>query len=444
LELEPDRYGPYALPDGTMIVCMKHLSYGYVEAAHYWYKELSSTFEKNNYTKSKKDKCLFIHREAGNVYCAVTVDDGLFAATGDEEWIKQQIEMLRKAYIDITVEQGNDVGVVGMQIRMDRQSKKVIITQPKWVQQVIDKFEVDQAAPTPAKDSLMGDDDTSPELTDQRKFMSLNSLLMYGAHRAYPEICPAVIKNSTKYNKATEDDLKKVIRVAQYVYGCKDTYKLILAPKSMKLIGAGDASYSEHADGKSHTGGVIGFESDSSCYFAYVSSKQPVIAKSVGEAELIAENKISDYIEWSRELLEELGYHQGKLPMYVDSTCAMQMLKQGTGSFKRAKHIKVRFFWKDLIDEGLIELIYTPTEELVADILTKPLNGEKFIYLLTKLIGWNPLEIDMLNDEIFSSIKVVTEEVCWNGVEWLSVNSISQTGRDDCTDNRDDCTDDHV
>jgi hypothetical protein len=104
---------------------------------------------------------------------------------------------------------------------------------------------------------------------------------MYGAHRAYPEICPTVIKNSTKYNKATEDDLKKVIRVAQYVYGCKDTHKLILAPKSMKLIGAGDASYSEHADGKSHIGGVIGFELDSSCYFAYVSSKQPVIAKSV-------------------------------------------------------------------------------------------------------------------------------------------------------------------
>jgi hypothetical protein len=257
---------------------------------------------------------------------------------------------------------------------------------------------------------------------------------------------PAVIKNSTKYNEATQDDLKKAIRVAQYVYGCKDTHKLILAPKSMKLIGAADASYGEHVDGKSHTGGVIGFESESSCYFAYVSSKQPVIAKSAGEAELIAENKIGDYIEWSRELLKELGYHQGKVPMYVDSTCAMQMLKQGTGSFKRAKHIKVRFFWlKDLIDEGLIELIYTPTEELVAGILTKPLNGEKFIYLLTKLIGWNPLEdIDILNDEVFSSIKVVTEEVCWNGIEWQSINSTSQKGSYDCIGDLDDHADDHV
>jgi hypothetical protein len=30
-----------------------------------------------------------------------------------------------------------------------------------------------------------------------------------------------------------------------------------------------------------------------------------------------------------------------------------------------------------------------PTDELVADILTKPLTGWKFQYLLYKLIGWN-------------------------------------------------------
>ena len=76
--------------------------------------------------------------------------------------------------------------------------------------------------------------------------------------------------------------------------------------------------------------------------------------------------------------------------MLVDSTCAMQMLKQGIGSFERAKDIKVRYFWlKDLIDKGLNKLVYTPTEELVADILTKPLNGWKFRYLLSKLLGWN-------------------------------------------------------
>jgi hypothetical protein len=56
----------------------------------------------------------------------------------------------------------------------------------------------------------------------------------------------------------------------------------------LNLVSAADASYAEHPDGKSHSGGAVGFESDSSCYFEFVSSKQPVVAKSAGEAELIA------------------------------------------------------------------------------------------------------------------------------------------------------------
>jgi hypothetical protein len=92
--------------------------------------------------------------------------------------------------------------------------------------------------------------------------------------------------------------------------------------------------------------------------------------------------------------------------MLVDSTCAMQMMKQGAGSFKRAKHIKVRFFWlKDLMDQGLINLIYTFTDELVADILTKPLVGWKFHYLLYKLLGWN-------NAEVYNLICQFAEEMC--------------------------------
>ena len=66
----------------------------------------------------------------------------------------------------------------------------------------------------------------------------------------------------------------------------------------------------------------------------------------------------------------------------------MRLLEQGTGTFKRAKHIKVRFFWlKDLIDDGEIILIYVPSEELVADMLTKATTGAKFKYLRGKLLG---------------------------------------------------------
>ena len=388
-ELQPGKYEPYVLPDGSVIVEMKAISYGFVEAAHYWWKGLTETFKDNGYSQGNKDKCVYIKREGDKVaYCGVTVDDCFFVTSRHDNWKDQQINMLKNKYEEITVEDGDELGLIGIQIKMDRENKRVILTQRKNIERIINSFKTTKGAPTPAMVNLMGDDDESPKLHDQREFLSKCSMLMFVSQRTYPEIRPATVKLSTKYNKATELDMQKAHRVAEYIYGSKDVHCLILAPKSMKLVASADAAYAEHTDAKSHSGGTVGFESDTACHFAFVSSKQPVIAKSSGEAELIAENKVADTVEWAREALEELGYPQGKVPMLVDSTCAMQMVKQGTGSFKRAKHIKVRFFWlKDLLDQGLLELIYTPTDELVADILTKPLTGWKFYYLLGKLLG---------------------------------------------------------
>ena len=119
-----------------------------------------------------------------------------------------------------------------------------------------------------------------------------------------------------------------------------------------------------------------------------VSSKQPVVALSTCESELIATSTIGCGVEWGRQFLQELGHVQLTIEIGVDNKCSMHLLEQGTGSFKRAKHIKVRYFWlKDLIDEEEIVLKYIPSEELVADLLTKAITGAKFKYLRAKLLG---------------------------------------------------------
>jgi hypothetical protein len=114
-----------------------------------------------------------------------------------------------------------------------------------------------------------------------------------------------------------------------------------------------------------------------------------VVAKSSCEAELIAVNKVGDYVEWAVQLMEELGFNQKTVVIEQDNKCSMEMLRQGTGSFKRAKHIKVRYFWlKELIDTGRVVLKYVSTNDLVSDVLTKPVTGSKFRYLRGKLLGW--------------------------------------------------------
>ena len=52
----------------------------------------------------------------------------------------------------------------------------------------------------------------------------------------------------------------------------------------------------------------------------------------------------------------------------------------------RTKHISIRNFWiKDQVRLGKIEVRYLKTTEMIADLLTKPVQGELF-YKLRKLL----------------------------------------------------------
>lgn len=98
---------------------------------------------------------------------------------------------------------------------------------------------------------------------------------------------------------------------------------MILAPKSLQIVAASDASYAENVDGTSNDGGCVGFESDTCCWTAFVAGKQPVVAMSACEAELIAVNKVGTFVEWERQIMEELGFPQNTVTVYQDSTCSI-------------------------------------------------------------------------------------------------------------------------
>ena len=93
-------------------------------------------------------------------------------------------------------------------------------------------------------------------------------------------------------------------------------------------------------------------------------------------------------MEWARQFIQELGYAQLTIEIGIDNKCSLRLKEQGTGSFKRAKRIKVRFDWSKFpIDGDEIILVYVPSEELVADMLTTATTGAKFKYLRGKLLG---------------------------------------------------------
>ena len=85
---------------------------------------------------------------------------------------------------------------------------------------------------------------------------------------------------------------------------------------------------------------------------------------------------------WMRLLTAELcGNSMKELTIFEDSQSAIQMPKNPK-FLGRAKHIGIKFhFIRELDGDGTVKLQYCPTEEMIADMLTKCLSPDRFTKL---------------------------------------------------------------
>ena len=137
-----------------------------------------------------------------------------------------------------------------------------------------------------------------------------------------------------------------------------------------------DASYAVHGDCRSHSGVIIKL-GDGTIYVS--SRKQKINTKSSTEAELVA---ISDGLTltiWAREFLIEQGYEDLKAKLFQDNKSTILLATRGHSTSERTKHISSRFFWiTDRIKCGEVVVEHVGTDRMLADLLTKPIQGELF------------------------------------------------------------------
>jgi hypothetical protein len=119
------------------------------------------------------------------------------------------------------------------------------------------------------------------------------------------------------------------------------------------------------------------------------STKQKINTKSSAEAELIALSDKATRAIWCREFLTHQGHPPAPATLYQDNQSTIKLATNGIQSSKRTRHISIRYFWlKDRVDIGDVEVVYKPTTDMIADILTKPLHGDVFLYLRGLLLNW--------------------------------------------------------
>jgi len=134
-------------------------------------------------------------------------------------------------------------------------------------------------------------------------------------------------------------------------------------------------------------------KSTSGCCFSlgsgvvsWFSRMQKSVALSSAEAEYIAASMATCEAIWLRKLLVALfGQKVETTVIHCDNQSCIK-LSENPVFHDRSKHIDIRYhFIRDCVQRGIVQLQYIPTDEQVAEILTKALGKAKFIFFKDKM-----------------------------------------------------------
>jgi hypothetical protein len=195
--------------------------------------------------------------------------------------------------------------------------------------------------------------------------------LMYLAITSHPDIAYSVGVLARFNSNPGPLHLKAVKHLLRY---CKGTMKLVYGPgNSDELFTTySDTDHGGNLDNGYSTGGYL--VKIGSGAVSWSSKLQTLVALSTTEAEYISAVEAGKEIVWMHQFLNELGYPQhGPSILHMDNQSAISVSKNPE-HHGRMKHLDLRWYWlRDVVDAGTLDPSFVPTNEMAADILTKPL-----------------------------------------------------------------------
>lgn len=221
------------------------------------------------------------------------------------------------------------------------------------------------------------------ELENNGLYRKVMGSLLYIATVTRLDIAVAVGLLCRRVERPTQHDWKAAKRVMRYLASTTKTKLRLPFAKDTNLTFYVDADWAgDKADWKSTSGYVFLF---GKAVIAWCSRKQTSVAMSSTEAEYIAASFASRELLWLRQLFKEMKIPiKEPITMFEDNQGCIKLIS-GSGS-ARSKHIDVCYHqMRDLLEKKIIDVLYCPSEQMLADILTKPLAREQFAEFAKRL-----------------------------------------------------------
>jgi hypothetical protein len=254
---------------------------------------------------------------------------------------------------------------------------------------MVDDFpvKIEGTAPTPAAEDLFAEGSSEKLIKhDAENFHTFVAKGLFACKRARPDIHTTIAALCTRVKSPNQDDWKKLNRLLKYLNGTRED-KLILSADDPHVIKwFVDSAFAVHPDFKSHTGATMSYGGGAP---QSISRKQKLNTRSSTEAELVGVDDASVMILWTKLFMEAQGYEIKKNVLYQDNKSTILLETNGKrSSGKRTRAFNIRYFFiTDQIEKGNVSVEYCPTLDMIADFMSKPLQGQLFVKFKKMIMG---------------------------------------------------------
>ena len=359
---------PYVSDQGELLLLLDRFLYGLKQSPLKFQIHLTTTLLAAGYSQSFNDECLFFKRRDSKFSYISTHSDDLLHCSNCQVMVNQLKNQLLKTYVDIQYHD-QATSYVGMTITRSKNQSQIYISQKGLAQRIISDFLPDDfpSATSPASSHLFNNvPDDKPY--DRIKFLSIIMSIMYLARLSRPDLLLATAYLATKAQHPKEGDHKAALRIISYIKSTIN-HGIKIDCKQLKFHLHCDASWASHHDGSSHTGWILKMGES---FLGSKSSKQRIGSPSSTDAEIIATVDGLKNLKWLDTLTLEIGLPLSICYLYQDNLSASKIITKSTKT-KQVKHLlsKINLAQQYYADK-LYVIIQTPTEDMIADALTKP------------------------------------------------------------------------
>ena len=398
VEIDPTEYGPKVVyENGKKVLYLEVLKaiYGMLIASLLWFHKLRKDlgefgFKFNPYEPCVGNKIVDAKQQTVRFHVDDLMSSHVDSRVNDR--FHQWLNKMYGKYGEVKVTRGKIHDYLGMRFDFSEDSK-VKIDMIDYVKEMLEdfseSFKPTDGAPSPAADDLFAaGDDRKLDTERADEFHTFVAKGLWASKRARPDLNPAIAVLCTRVKQPTSKDWNKLRRMMLFLNGTRDD-KLILSADDLHVIKwFADCSFAVHPDFKSHTGGLMTF--GQGCPINK-SAKQKLNTRSSTEGELVAANDMATMILWTKLFMEAQGYEIKQNILFQDNKSTILLENNGKRSSSQRKcTFNIRYFFlTDQIEQGNMSVKYCPTTEMLADYLTKPLQGRLFDKFRRRIMGYD-------------------------------------------------------